>query len=127
MKKYFILCALVCAPLFSSEEALSFEEPIPTKAQETIEMENTAIKIVLGLVFLLIAIAVAFWVIRKMAGSRANSLNHLKSIKVLEKRPISPKSMLYLIEIAGRQVLISESQLEVRTVSKLEWLQDPSD
>ncbi len=37
-----------------------------------------------------------------------------QSIQILEKRMISPKTMLYLIEAEGKQILIAESQLEVK-------------
>ena len=40
-------------------------------------------------------------------------------MKVLEKRPLSPKTMLYLIEMNGEEVVIAESQLEVRVLSSL--------
>ena len=35
-------------------------------------------------------------------------------IQVLEKRMLSPKSILYLIEVEGQKVLVAESQHEIR-------------
>jgi len=59
---------------------------------------------------------------KKISKGRFRSFNYLKSVKILEKRPLSPKSMLYLIEVGGKQVLIAESQFEVRTVATLDWV-----
>ena len=74
---------------------------------------------------LLLLVFLAVWVLRKLSSSRTRHMNLLKTVKVLEKRPISPKSILYLVEVAGRKVLISESQLEVRTISHLDWIELP--
>jgi len=60
---------------------------------------------------------------KKISHGRLRNFNYLKSIKIIEKRPLSPKSMLYLIEVGGKQVLIAESQLEVRTVASLDLLE----
>ncbi len=46
--------------------------------------------------------------------------NMIKNIKILEKRPLSAKSMLYLIEIDGKKAIISESTLEVRKLVDLD-------
>jgi hypothetical protein len=35
-------------------------------------------------------------------------------IKVLEKRILSPKSILYLVEYEGKKVLVSESHLNMK-------------
>jgi len=42
-----------------------------------------------------------------------------KSIQILERRTISPKSILYLIEIDGENFLISESQVQIQKIEKL--------
>lgn len=72
----------------------------------------------------LILVFLAIWLFRKFSSSKFHTSNQLKSIKILEKRPISPKSILYLIEIGGQKILISESQLEVRMISELKWLEN---
>ena len=65
--------------------------------------------------------------LRKMSYGRLRGINALKSIKILEKRPLSSKSILYLIEVGGKQVLIAESQLAVRTITTLDWLGSDKD
>ncbi len=79
------------------------------------------IAILLGGIILVI---IGVWFFKRYSGGSLQPGNSMKTIKVLEKRPISPKSMLYLIEVGGQKILISESQFEVRTISELEWLEN---
>lgn len=72
----------------------------------------------------IILVFLGIWLFKKLTGSKMYSGNNLRTIKILEKRPISPKSILYLIEVGGQKILISESQFEVRTISELEWLEN---
>jgi flagellar biogenesis protein FliO len=83
--------------------------------------ETAFIKTIVVLVGLLILIVLTVWMFKKISHGRFKSFNYLKSVKILEKRPLSPKSMLYLIEVSGKQILIAESQLEVRALTSVEW------
>jgi flagellar biogenesis protein FliO len=47
-------------------------------------------------------------------------MNSGRSIKILERRPLSAKSILYIIEVEGKKILVSESQFEVRTLSPVD-------
>ena len=51
---------------------------------------------------------------------RLTQANLTKNIKILEKRAISPKSLLYIVEIDGKKILISESNLEVRKIKEID-------
>ncbi|MDN3508595.1 MAG: flagellar biosynthetic protein FliO [Candidatus Neptunochlamydia sp.] len=125
------------------------EEAAPTKAKEmdekecipseeyhqtshdvhkaTESYETAFIKTIVVLVGLLVLVILTVWMFRKISHGRLHGMNVLKSVKILEKRPLSPKSMLYLIEVGGKQVLIAESQLEVRNVATLNWLGSDKD
>lgn len=112
------------------EKAEAKAPPPPAKEIEkkmdvhhaTENYETAFIKTIVVLVGLLVLIILTVWMFKKISHGRLRSFNYLKSVKVLEKRPLSPKSMLYLIEVSGKQVLIAESQLEVRAVATLDWL-----
>ena len=69
----------------------------------------------LGLIILTI------WMFKKLSYGRMRTFNSLKAIKILERRPLSPKSILYLIEVRGKQILIAESQVQVHALTTLEW------
>lgn len=104
------------------------EEETPATVHYTTESyETTFIKTIVVLVGLLVLVTLTIWMFRKISHGRFRGVNMMKSIKVLEKRPLSPKSMLYLIEVNGKQVLLSESQLEVRNIATLDYLDSDKD
>ncbi|MBI3211158.1 MAG: flagellar biosynthetic protein FliO [Simkania negevensis] len=89
--------------------------------QATVSYETTFIKTLIVLVALLLLVILTVWMFKKISHGRMRSFNFHKTIKVIEKRPLSPKSMLYLVEVAGKQVLIAESQFEVRKITTIDW------
>lgn len=104
------------------------QKPSSVDMHKTTESYETAfIKTIVVLVGLLVLIILTVWMFKKISRGRLRNFNYLKSVKVLEKRPLSPKTMLYLIEVGGKQVLLAESQFEVRNVANLDWLGDDKD
>lgn len=63
----------------------------------------------IGIVFLTI------YVLKRFATNRTMQVNQIKHIKIIERRSISPKTALYLVQIGDKRMLLSESQLEVRS------------
>jgi len=57
--------------------------------------------------------------LKRFSAIRYGQLNPRSYIKVIERRPISPKSTLYLIQLGDKKVMIAESQLEIRTLTEL--------
>lgn len=114
------------APAEKKEEtppAQPVHEEMHVDVHKATESYETAfIKTIVVLVGLLVLVILTIWMFRKISHGRFRGMNMLKSIKVLEKRPLSPKSMLYLVEVSGKQVLLAESQLEVRNVATLDYL-----
>ena len=88
--------------------------------QVTESYEMAFIKTIGVLVGLLVLVILTVWMFRKMSRGRVYGTNVLKSIKILEKRSLSPKSILYLIEVRGKEILIVESQLDVRNIALLD-------
>lgn len=103
------------------------EKPVVDIHKTTDVYEMAFVKMIVVLIALLTLVILTIWMFKKFSRGRLCTLNYLKSIKILEKRPLSPKSMLYLIEIRGKQVLLSESQFEVRSITTLEGTHTPKD
>ncbi|WP_420420505.1 flagellar biosynthetic protein FliO [Simkania sp.] len=104
-----------------SEEAE--DQPDESDIKKATESVETAfIKTIVVLVGLLVLVILTVWMFKKISHGRLRSFNYMKSIKILEKRPLSPKSMLYLVEVGGKQVLLAESQLQVKNVATLDWI-----
>lgn len=95
-------------------------EEAPSSSEATTSYEGAFVKMIVTLIALLVFVFIAFWMIRKMAQGRFKSGNFNRTIKIIEKRPLSAKSMLYVIEINDKKILISESQLEVRAITTID-------
>jgi flagellar protein FliO/FliZ len=74
-------------------------------------------KMFIALIGLLVAVFLAAWALRRL--SKGGFGHKGQSIQVLEKRPLSQKTMLYLLEVEGEKVVIAESQLEVKRILTL--------
>lgn len=103
-----------------------FEELSTSPAQldlATTSYETAFIRMLFVLVGIISFAGLAVILLKKYAATRMQQSNHCRNIKVLEKRAISPKTILYLVEIGGKKMLLGESQLELRNLSHLEWIE----
>ncbi|HEU64098.1 MAG TPA: hypothetical protein ENH96_01740 [Chlamydiae bacterium] len=133
MKKYFLIIFSISF-LFSqpnflySDEISQIEKSLTTQGDkedlypvfETAEYKPAFFKMLLILIALIALIFLTFWIFRRLMRMRLTQANLTKNIKILEKRAISPKSLLYIVEINGKKILISESNLEVRKIKELD-------
>lgn len=55
-----------------------------------------------------------YWFLKRMIRQRALRGSGTNEIRVLERKMLSPKTMLYLVEVENKKILIAESHLEVR-------------
>jgi flagellar biogenesis protein FliO len=81
--------------------------------------EGAFLKMFLALIGLIVGIFLTVWLLKKIGQGRWTGGGN-KSIKIVEKRPLSPKTMLYVIDVDGHQSVIAESQLEVKHLITLE-------
>ena len=75
----------------------------------------------IAIIVIIVVALFVIWLIRRASNNRPMTYNNRKTIKILEKRHISPSTYLYLIEVGNKQYLISESKFQVSTISALEW------
>ncbi len=71
-------------------------------------------KMFITLIVLVLLLLVSYWFVRRLIQNRLQKGVGDASIQIIEKRMISPKTMLYLIEVEGKKVLLAESQLEIK-------------
>ncbi len=109
-------------PAPSSEPSTSTTISTPSSESDklTASYESSFAKMIFSLLGLFLLIILSIWFLRRMknAGFKGNS--YQKSVRILERKPISPKSTLYVIEAMGKKILISESQHEVRALTELD-------
>ncbi|MBM3198618.1 MAG: hypothetical protein FJZ58_05120 [Chlamydiae bacterium] len=105
------LCCL-CVLCFKTLPLLAVDEASPTEQMPS--YEGTFFRMILMLVGLLSFVLLTIWALKKLSHGRFGSLGTQKRIVIVEKKSVSPKTLLYLIELDGKKILLSESQLEVR-------------
>jgi flagellar biogenesis protein FliO len=84
--------------------------------------ESAFFKMLLTLGALLVLIFLSVWMLRRISRGGLRQGGSSKSLKILERKAISAKSVLYVVEVEGKKVLISESQLEVRPITTLDTI-----
>ncbi len=113
-------CALAFAdnpPIQAPVEVM----PPPEMMPEAIKgYEGAFLKMILTFVALIVGVFFTVWALKRLSRGHLKNLNANRAIKILEKRPLSPKTMLYLVEIGEKQTLIAESQLEVKSLVTFE-------
>jgi flagellar biogenesis protein FliO len=93
--------------------------PLPSSKEMTNSYEGAFVRMLVTLGGLVLLVVGTFWILRRLRGGKF-SLGSGNTISVREKRALSPKTMLYVVEIGNTKVLISESQLEVRALTPFE-------
>jgi flagellar protein FliO/FliZ len=124
------------APIEKQTEAPSSSEngqkisplpELPSSHEMTNSYESALVRMLvtlLGLVFLVFA---TFWILRRLGKGKFKMGSSGRMVNVIERRALSPKTMLYVVEIGNKKVLISESQLEVRTLANYEELPETNE
>lgn len=88
-------------------------QPPPAPAED---YGTAFVKMLVALIVLFVIIALTIWLIKSFSRGRFSRGGNSRRIEIIEKRALSPKSVLYLLEVDGSRVLVSESQHEVRAL-----------
>ena len=79
----------------------------------TSEIGAAFVKMMIALVVIVVLLFVSYWFLRRLIQNRLQKGVGEAEIQIIEKRMISPKTMLYLVEVDRKRILIAESHLEV--------------
>jgi flagellar biogenesis protein FliO len=115
-----MLCTHLLDTLIQTGNELSQlgDSPIPNGTQlPSGEYSFALLKMFFSLLVVAALLGLTIWFIRRLMRYRFEKSGGVEAIKILEKKMISPKTMLYFVEIEGKKVLLAESQLEVRQVT----------
>ena len=102
------------APL---DPATIFAEVDPREvmpATTSAELGATFVKMLLTFVILILLLFGTYWFVRRLIRFRLQRGIGSSSIHILEKKMISTKTMLYLVEVENKKVLLAESHLEIK-------------
>lgn len=87
-----------------------------------ISYKGAFVKMMATLLGLIALIVISVWMLRRISHGRLKQMNYGRSIKILERRPLSAKTILYLVEISGKKVVVAESHLEVNKITTADHL-----
>lgn len=90
--------------------ALDLESTTPPGS----DLGATFLKMMLTFAVLILLLFGTYWVIKRLIRTRLQSGGSTAAIHILEKKMLSPKTMLYLIEVDNKKILMAESQLEIK-------------
>ena len=122
-----LLSAETAAPAVQNEQTQVQTQPeqIPSFAEEPKNGEEGdsrffqeflsmlfSVGIILGAIFVLM------WILKRMMNARMEQVNLKSSIKIIERRPLSPKTTIYILEIHGKTVTIADSHNGVALLSQ---------
>lgn len=91
----------------------------PQTAKE-FDFKAEMLKMLFTLGALVIVLLALGWSVRRLANNRLNQANATSDIKVLERRAISPKAAVYLMEVRGHTFVVAESPHGVHKVTDIE-------
>ncbi len=98
----------------------ALETTTQTPAAEALpSYEGAFLKMAITFVAVIVGIIGTVWLMRRLAGGRIGG-SHGQSIQIIERKAISQKTTLYVIEVDGKQTVIAESQLEIKRVMDLD-------
>ena len=107
----------IADPLENLEEEKSDQYQTLDDAQ----FQKNFVKTLIAILVIIVLALLALWIIKKMSVGRRFTINHKKSIKILESRAISGQTILYHLEIGGKQLIMAESKCSVKTITELDW------
>jgi flagellar biogenesis protein FliO len=103
---------IVCS-LIANGDPIPQDIPLPELSLST-DYGAAFIKMFLSLIVIVALLVITFLFLRRLVQSRLKRGIGMESIRIIERKMISPKSVLYLIEVDGQKVLIGESHVEIR-------------
>lgn len=105
------------SPIFATTQDLAQEFSQAQSFTYTHEFVNMMIS--LGVVLVLLIGTV--WFLKKIMNARHTKLNEMHAIRILEKRMLSQKAALYLVEVNGKTVLIGDSPSGIQKVMEVNF------
>lgn len=115
MATFFMLPATL-TPLPQDQMPQEFSEALKKDNLEELPVEEQTnrflyefIKMLIMLGGLIILLLAANWYVKRLGSQRDQKTNVESVIKIIEKRSLSPRSVVYLLEVDGKSILVGET------------------
>lgn len=93
-----------------AEPAFPFEDLIGKPTQETDRFLSQFVSMLATLGLIIALILFIAWFLKRMVNAKIEGENATSAIQILEKRNLSQRTTLYMIEVNGKGILVAESQ-----------------
>lgn len=107
---------------------LSAQDPSQTagieQAADTDKFLSEFMNMLTTLGVLILFIFIATWFLKRMMNVKVQQMNTTSLIKIVERRSLSPKTVLYLLEIRDQEVAIAETAHGITVLGQ--FPQEPS-
>ena len=80
------------------------------------DLGSAALKMVFTLIGLILLLFLTYWLLRRVIQQRLQKGVGTVGIQILEKKMLSPKTMLYVLEVNKKKILVAESHLEIKRI-----------
>lgn len=101
-----ILCLGVAQGLFA-------QTPIPPPPIEAVpdsdKFMSEFMNMLATLALIIVFIFIATWFLKRMLNVKVQQMNTTSLIKITERRSLSPKTVLYLLEIRDKEIAVAET------------------
>lgn len=115
---YRIFALLFLAPLSLIAEELPKELPPPPEMPPD-QFYGEFFKMIFMLGLVIAFLLLVMWFLKRMMSARIEQLNLTSFIKIVERRVLTPKTTLYVIEVFDRRFLVAESHSGSASVTEL--------
>lgn len=96
-------------PFHPNDPVFPMDDIIKEPLKQNDKFYSEFLNMLATLGFILALILIAAWFLKRLVNTRVEQANNTSSIKILERRSLSAKSMVYLLEIEGTGILVAES------------------
>lgn len=99
-------------------ELISLVSPIAEAAapMPPTDIAATLMKMLISMAALAALLFATYWFLKKLIQNRLQKGVGDPAISILEKKMLSSKTMLYLIEVENKKILFAESHLEIKAL-----------
>lgn len=100
---------------------------LSTATPGSLDFGAAFLKMLLSFGAILFLLFATYWALKRFVRFRLQKGVGSPILHVVERKMLSPKTTLYVVEIEGKRVLFAESQLEVRLLQSVEKRADLSE
>ncbi len=109
-----ILC-MASTLIFCDIPSMDVTSPAPSLTQSSENYKKILTETALMVLGLIGFILLTIYILKKLVVQKTFQMNRERHIKVIERRPLSAKTSLYLIQIGEEKIFLTESHLDVRS------------